>query len=84
MKEQDRQEALLISRARGGDHRAFELLVRLHQRPVYSLALRMLGNPEDAEDALQETFLALYRNLSRFRGGSSLSTYLHRLAPSSP
>jgi RNA polymerase sigma-70 factor (ECF subfamily) len=40
----------------------------------------MLGNPEDAEDALQETFLALYRSLSRFRGGSSLSTYLHRLA----
>ncbi len=70
----------MISRARGGDHRAFESLVRLHQRPVYSLAYRMLGNPEDAEDVLQETFVALYRSLPRFRGSSSLSTYLHRLA----
>ncbi|HBE74019.1 MAG TPA: RNA polymerase subunit sigma [candidate division Zixibacteria bacterium] len=80
MKEQDRQEALLISRSRGGDHRAFESLVRLHQRPVYNLALRMLGSPEDAEDVLQETFLALFRSLARFRGGSALSTYLYRLA----
>lgn len=80
MKAPDRQEALLISRAKGGDHRAFEKLVKSHERRVYSLAYRMLGNPEDAEDVLQETFLALFSGLKGFRGGSSLSTFLHRTA----
>lgn len=80
MKAPDRQEALLIFRARQGDHRAFESLVSRHQRSVYSLALRMLGNADDAEDVLQETFLSLFANLRKFRGKSSLSTYLYRTA----
>lgn len=74
------QEDLYIKAARNGDRRAFEDLVRAHQRKIYSLALRMLGNEEDAEDVLQETFLALFRSLKAFRGGSRLSTYLHRTA----
>lgn len=74
------KEALFISRAKQGDHQAFEALVRRYQRPIYSLALRMLGNPEDAEDVLQETFLSLYRSIGKFRGDSRLGTYLHRLA----
>lgn len=73
-------EALLIQSARKGDYGAFEKLVRLNQARVYSLAFRMLGNAEDAEDVLQETFLALFRSLKNFRGGSKLSTYLHRTA----
>jgi RNA polymerase sigma-70 factor (ECF subfamily) len=77
---QGAKEALLTQAARDGDRRAFERLVRANQRRVYSLALRMLGNAEDAEDVLQETFLALFRSLHAFRGGSRLSTYLHRTA----
>ncbi len=70
----------MIARAQRGDRQAFEQLVRTHQRKVYSLALRMLGDQEDAEDVLQETFVSLYRNIGNFRGGSSLATYLYRLA----
>lgn len=54
--------------------------MRANQARVYSLALRMLGNAEDAEDVLQETFLAAFRSLKSFRGGSRFSTYLHRTA----
>ncbi len=74
------KEALLIQAARRGDRRAFEELVKIHERKVYSLAYRMLGSIEDAEDVLQETFLAFYRHLKSFRGSSRLSTYLHRMA----
>jgi RNA polymerase sigma-70 factor (ECF subfamily) len=80
MKAPSDQEALLIREARQGDQAAFEELVRIHQRRVYAVALRMLGNPDDAEDVLQETFLALHRRLGSFRGRSRLSTYLYRSA----
>ncbi len=71
---------MLLAAARSGDHRSFERLVRNHQARVFSLALRMLGNRADAEDVLQETFIALYKNLDRFQERSKLSTYLYRLA----
>jgi RNA polymerase sigma-70 factor (ECF subfamily) len=73
-------EDILLAAARRGDHRSFEKLVRMHQARVYSLALRMLGNGPDAEDVLQETFIAFYRAIDRFQGRSKLSTYLYRLA----
>lgn len=73
-------EKSLLAAARSGDRRSFEQLVRTHQSRVYSLALRMLGNAADAEDVLQETFIALYKNLGRFQERSKLSTYLYRLA----
>lgn len=73
-------ERSLLAAARSGDRRSFEQLVRAHQSRVYSLALRMLGNRAEAEDVLQETFIALYKNLGRFQGRSKLSTYLYRLA----
>lgn len=73
-------EDILLASARRGDHRSFEKLVRIHQARVYSLALRMLGSAPDAEDVLQETFIAFYKNLDRFEGRSQLSTYLYRLA----
>jgi len=73
-------EDILLQQARAGDSRSFDQLVKLHQSRVYSVALRLLGNQSEAEDVLQETFLALYQNLHRFRGGSALSTYLFRLA----
>ena len=73
-------ETALVAAARRGDQPAFEKLVRSNQAKVYSLALRMLGNQQDAEDVLQETFLSFYKNLGRFQGRSLVSTYLYRLA----
>ena len=62
-------EAELIARAKAGDQGAFEQLVLDNQNRVYSLALRMLGNPEDAQDAAQEAFLNAWRALPTFKGG---------------
>lgn len=78
MKRQIDEESLL-GLAKNGDNRSFDQLVRLHQARVYSVALRLLGNRAEAEDVLQETFLALYKNLGQFKGASSLATYLFRM-----
>ena len=72
-------EAELISRAKAGDAAAFEQLVLENQNRVYSLALRMLGNGEDAQDAAQEAFLNAWRALPTFKGESSFSTWVYRL-----
>src|ERR1051325_6407952 len=62
-----------------GDHQAVEALFRRYQRPLFQTALRVLGNAEDAEDALQDGFLSAYRNLKRFEGRSQFSTWLTRI-----
>jgi RNA polymerase sigma-70 factor (ECF subfamily) len=72
--------AELIQRVQSGDHQAFAQLYSLHKRRIYSLCLRMVGNVAEAEDLTQETFLQLHRKISTFRGDSSFSTWLHRLA----
>lgn len=59
---------------------AFEELYRQHATRLYNVAYRMVGNPSDAEDLLQEIFLLAYRKLGSFRGESTLATWLHRLA----
>ena len=59
---------------------AFEVLVRRFQRRVFAVCVRVLGSPEDAEEATQETFVRLARSASTFRGDSSLSTWLYRVA----
>src|ERR1700691_4257645 len=73
-------EAEAIRLAQQGDAAAFERLYRLHNRRVYSLCLRMVGNTAEAEDLAQEAFLQLYRKIGTFRGESAFSTWLHRLA----
>ena len=73
-------EAMLISRLRARDLTAFEELVALFERPVYSLCFRLLGDPEEARDATQETFLKVYRGLGGFRGEAGLKTW-HRDKP---
>jgi RNA polymerase sigma-70 factor, ECF subfamily len=70
----------LVERCRRGDLLAFEELYRAHAGRLYGLACRMLGNPADAEDLLQEIFLAAHRKLETFRGESALGTWLYRLA----
>jgi RNA polymerase sigma-70 factor, ECF subfamily len=74
------EELALVERCRKGDLAAFEILYRTHSGRLYSVACRMLGNPTDAEDLLQEIFLAAHRKLDSFRGESALGTWLYRLA----
>ncbi|MBD5149580.1 MAG: sigma-70 family RNA polymerase sigma factor [Oscillibacter sp.] len=69
----------LARAAAGGDEAAFEELMRLHEKKVYNLALRMCGSPEDAADAAQEAFLAAWKGLPNFRGEAGFSTWLYRL-----
>ena len=73
-------EMALVERCRKGDLAAFEELYRQHAGRLYSVACRMVGNPSDAEDLLQEIFLAAHRKLDSFRGESALGTWLYRLA----
>src|ERR1700731_1184120 len=72
-------EAEAIRLAQAGNAPAFEFLYQLHGRRVYALCLRMVGNPADAEDLMQEGFLQLFRKISTFRGESAFSTWLHRM-----
>jgi RNA polymerase sigma-70 factor, ECF subfamily len=73
-------DAVAVARARGGDSEAFRLLVERHSRNVYKVAYRVTGNPDDAEDVVQETFLKAYRQLDRFEERASFGTWLHRIA----
>jgi RNA polymerase sigma-70 factor (ECF subfamily) len=63
-----------------GDRAEFARMVDLYSNPIYRLGLRMLGNPQDAEDVLQNTFLNALTHLPTFEGRSSLSTWLYRIA----
>lgn len=70
----------LVEKVKAGDYEFFTALVDRYEGKVYRLAMRMLRNPEDAEDALQETFLQVYRGINKFEGRSTFSTWLFRLA----
>src|SRR4029077_17731295 len=72
-------EAALVRKAIAGEEGALEILFAQHSRALFQTALRLLGNPEDAEDALQEAMLSAYRNLRRFEGRSQFSTWLTRI-----
>jgi RNA polymerase sigma-70 factor (ECF subfamily) len=69
----------LAQAAARGDMEAFEALYERHHRRVYSLCLRMLANPTEAEDLTQEVFVQLFRKIGSFRGDSAFTTWLHRL-----
>jgi len=73
-------EARVIRMAQRGDEGAFESLYRLHSARVYALCMRMLRNPDEAEDSTQEVFLHVFRKIQGFRGASAFSTWLHRVA----
>lgn len=70
----------LVNLARKGDLAAFEELVRRYQPKVYQLVYRMVGDPDDAADLAQDTFLRAFLGLSRFRGKSSFYTWVYRIA----
>ena len=73
-------EAELIDQIRAGDKAACAQCVELHAPAVYRLALRMMGDPEEAEDVMQETFLSAFRAIESFEGRSGLATWLFRIA----
>ena len=72
-------EAKVIRMAQRGDAGAFERLYRLHSGRVHALCMRMLRNPDEAEDSTQEVFLHVFRKIQGFRGASAFSTWLHRV-----
>jgi RNA polymerase sigma-70 factor (ECF subfamily) len=70
----------LIERVLAGDRRAFEPLVRRHERRVFRVTLAVLGNVEDAEEAMQDTFVKAFRHIGQFRRESRFTTWLTRIA----
>lgn len=73
------EEGRLIQRASEGDAAAFNTLMGAQERRMYAVALRMCGNPEDAQDCLQEAMLRIWRAISGFKGQSSFSTWAYRI-----
>ena len=73
------QELAIVHRVQRGDVNAFEELVAAYEKNVYNLALRMVGNPQDAEDMAQEAFIKAYHSLDGFRGDSRFSVWLYRI-----
>lgn len=69
----------LLERIRSGDYSAFETLVSRYERKVYALALKLTGNPADAEEISQDVFLTIYQKLDSFRGESLLSSWIYRV-----
>jgi RNA polymerase sigma-70 factor, ECF subfamily len=76
---QAKSEEALVRASRSGNDQAIETLFRRYQRQLLGVARRILGNTEDAEDALQDGLLAAYRNVRRFEGRSKFSTWLTRI-----
>lgn len=76
----DIDEKKLLKKAAAGSAEAFEQLLLTYQTPIYNLCLRMTGNPEDAADMTQESFLKAWRSLEGFHFESAFSTWLYRLA----
>jgi RNA polymerase sigma-70 factor (ECF subfamily) len=74
------EEAVLIEAAKAGDQEAFRHIVERYQGAVYNLAYRMLGDPEEAEDAAQEIFVRLYRQLGRYDPERKFSTWTLAIA----
>ncbi len=70
----------LVARFQAGDDAAFDSLVGRHEEFVHNVCVGILNSADDADDALQETFLAAYRALKKFRGDSKVSTWLYRIA----
>jgi RNA polymerase sigma-70 factor, ECF subfamily len=74
-----RSDEELVAAFVGGDRAAFDELVGRYSRRVYGICLRYFGDPSEAEDAAQETFVVLFRRASTYRGGSAFSTWLYRV-----
>jgi RNA polymerase sigma-70 factor (ECF subfamily) len=74
------RDSWLVEGLRNGDEDAYETLISEYQQPVFSLVSRLLSNPADAGDVVQEVFLKVFRKIGAFRGASSLRTWIYRIA----
>ena len=74
------QKSFSLEELRDGDRAEFARLVEAYSPMIYRLGFKMLNNPQDAEDILQETFIKAYRHFGNFDGRSSVSTWLYRIA----
>jgi RNA polymerase sigma-70 factor (ECF subfamily) len=74
------EDAELVRRAKAGEYAAFEALISKFERPIYTLVRRIVGNVEDAEDVVQESFASVVEHLQDFREESSFYTWISRIA----
>ena len=80
MASESTSDAACVRRLQRGDINAFEILVRRHEKAIFNLVYRMLGNYDDAAETSQEVFLSAYRAIGQFRGDANFSTWLYRIA----
>ena len=73
-------DAACVRRLQRGDVNAFEILVRRHEKAIFNLVYRMLGDYDDAAETSQEVFLSAYRAIGQFRGDANFSTWIYRIA----
>jgi RNA polymerase sigma-70 factor (ECF subfamily) len=73
-------DAEYVRRLQRGETDAFEMLVRRHEKTIFNLVYRMLGDYDEAAEVSQEVFLSAYRAIGRFRGDANFSTWLYRIA----
>lgn len=73
-------DALLVERLKSGEESAYETLIARFQQPIYNLCYRLLNDPADAADVVQEVFLKVFRSIDHFRGQSTLKTWIYRIA----
>jgi len=79
-KKSNQDDNTLVSLAKNGDISAFEKLIKRYEDSIFSLAYRILQDKEEAYDVLQETALSAFKNLKRFKGKSSFSTWIYKIA----
>jgi len=79
MVHEERSDWECVQKVQGGDADAFETLVRRHEKKIFNLLYRWLGDYDDAAEVAQEVFLAAFRAIKRFRGDSSFATWLYRI-----
>lgn len=73
-------EVAFVDRLQIGSDEAFETLISLYQAPIYNVAYRILGDASEASDAVQETFMKIFKGIKTFRGESGLKTWIYRIA----
>lgn len=73
-------DEVLVESLRLGREEAYEALIYRYQQPVYNLVYRLMADPSDASDVVQEVFLKVFRNIQSFKGQSSLKTWIYRIS----
>jgi RNA polymerase sigma-70 factor (ECF subfamily) len=73
-------DSVLLDGLRRGDENAYEGLIQRFEQPIFNIITRLLDDPDDAADVVQEVFLKVFRNVVTFRGESSLKTWIYRIA----